>query len=246
VTALPLLGEESPHSRRKAMTVPKEPGTRKRRTSGAAPSTGTAPDGLRAQGVRTRNAIIRVARKLLLENGPMDFSLRAVALKAGISVSNLQYYFPTRPAVLRAVMAPVIDAYLDALKQALQSNTSPRATIEAILDLGLQDAKDSKNIPLWWHFFSFASTDPECGQMRDDWYDTLTSELAKLIRVVNPERGATESAHIAVLLISMVDGITLHLGTARSKRSYMRGFEAMFLETARNLVWGKTVGVETA
>ncbi|SFU25645.1 TetR/AcrR family transcriptional regulator [Paraburkholderia aspalathi] len=228
------------------MTVPKEPSARKRRTSGAAPSTGTAPDGLRAQGVRTRNAIIRVARKLLLESGPMDFSLRAVALKAGISVSNLQYYFPTRPAVLRAVMAPVIDTYLDALKQALQSNASPRAAIEAILDLGLQDAKDAKNIPLWWHFFSFASTDPECGQMRDEWYDTLTSELAKLIRAVNPERGAAESAHIAVLLISMVDGMTLHLGTTRSKRAYMRGFEAMYLETARNLVWGKTVAAETA
>ncbi|WP_322058516.1 TetR/AcrR family transcriptional regulator [Paraburkholderia sp. J63] len=228
------------------MTVPKESNPRKRRTSSAAVSTGTAPDGLRAQGVRTRNAIIRVARKLLLENGPMDFSLRAVALKAGISVSNLQYYFPTRPDVLRAVMAPVIDAYLDALKQALQSNASPRAAIEAILDLGLQDAKDSKNIPLWWHFFSFASTDPECAQMRDDWYDTITGEFAKLIRAVNPEHGAAESAHIAVLLISIVDGMTLHLGTTRSKRAYMRGFETMFLETARNLVLGKTVDAETA
>ncbi|HDR9482571.1 TPA: TetR/AcrR family transcriptional regulator [Burkholderia aenigmatica] len=227
------------------MTVLNEPSTRKRRTSSAAPTTGTAPDGLRAQGVRTRNAIIRVARKLLLENGPMDFSLRAVAVKAGISVSNLQYYFPTRPAVLRAVMAPVIDAYVDALKHALESNTSPHAAIEAILSLGLQDAKDSKNIPLWWHFFSFASTDPECAQMRDDWYDTITSEFSKLIRAVNPEHGAAESAHIAILLISMVDGMTLHLGTTRSKRAYMRGFETMFLATARNLVWGKTVDAET-
>ncbi|QBQ98819.1 TetR/AcrR family transcriptional regulator [Paraburkholderia pallida] len=228
------------------MTVPKEPSTRKRRTSSAAPSTGASPDGLRAQGVRTRNAIVRVARKLLLESGPIDFSLRAVALKAGISVSNLQYYFPTRPAVLRAVMAPVIDTYLDALKQALQSNASPRATIEAILDQSLRDAKDSKNIPLWWHFFSFASSDPECAQMRDEWYDTLTSELTKLIHAANPERGTAESAHIAVLLISMVDGMTLHLGTPRSKRAYMRGFEAIFLQTAYNLVWGKTVDAETA
>ncbi|MGF6374337.1 AcrR family transcriptional regulator [Paraburkholderia sp. RAU6.4a] len=228
------------------MTVPKEPSTRKRRPSSAAPSTGTAPDGLRAQGIRTRNAIIRVARKLLLENGPMDFSLRAVALKAGISVSNLQYYFPTRPDVVRAVMAPVIDTYLDVLKQALQNNASPRAAIDAILDQSLRDAKDSKNIPLWWHFFSFASTDPECAQMRDEWYDTLTSEFAQLIRAVNPERGAAESAHIAMLLISMVDGMTLHLGTARSKRAYMRGFEAKFLQVAHEMVWGKTVDAKAA
>ncbi|MBC8750629.1 MULTISPECIES: TetR/AcrR family transcriptional regulator [Paraburkholderia] len=228
------------------MTVPKEPSTRKRHTSSVAASTGTAPDGLRAQGLRTRNAIIRVARKLLLESGPMDFSLRAVALKAGISVSNLQYYFPTRPAVLRAVMAPIIDTYLDTLKQALQSNVSPRATLDAIFDQSVKDAKDSKNIALWWHFFSFASTDPECGQLRDEWYDTLTTELATLIRAANPERGAAESAHIAVLLISMADGMTMHLGTPRAKRAYMRGFEAKFLQIAHELVWGKTVDAEAA
>jgi AcrR family transcriptional regulator len=228
------------------MTVANEQRSgRKRRPSGATPA-GTPPESLRAQGVRTRNAIVRVARKLLLENGPLDFSLRAVALSAGISVSNLQYYFPTRPAVLRAVIAPVIEAYLDELKRALESQASPRDTIEAILDRSVKDAKSSKSIALWWHFFSFASTDPECAQMLDEWYDTLTTELAKLIRAANPERTAAESAHIAVMLISMVDGMSLHLGTARSKRAYMRGFEATFLATARFLVWGKPVDVETA
>ncbi|WP_301549934.1 TetR/AcrR family transcriptional regulator [Caballeronia sp. NK8] len=83
----------------------------------------------------------------------MAFSLRAVALRAGISVSNLQYYFPTRSAVLRAVMLPAIDTYFDALKRALQSNASPRATIDAILHQSVQDAKDSEYISLWWHFF---------------------------------------------------------------------------------------------
>ncbi|BCQ28721.1 TetR/AcrR family transcriptional regulator [Caballeronia novacaledonica] len=228
------------------MTVPNpQRSTRKGRTSSAV-SSATPPDGLRAQGIRTRNAIVRVARKLLLENGPMEFSQRAVALSAGISVSNLQYYFPTRPAILRAVMAPVIEGYFDALKRALKDNESPRGTIEAILEMSLEDAKDSKNIPLWWHFFSLAATDPECAQMRDEWYDTMTKEFTELIRAVNPKRGATESAHIAVLLISMVDGMTLHLGTARNKRAYMRGFESTFLSVARSLVWGESLDVEAA
>lgn len=218
------------------MTVRKEPSPRKRRASGAASSMGHPADGLRAQGLRTRNAIIRAARKLLLESGPMAFSLRAVALRAGISVSNLQYYFPTRSAVLRAVMLPAIDTYFDALKRALQSNASPRATIDAILHQSVQDAKDSEYISLWWHFFSFASADPECAQMCNDWYDTLTSQVADLIHAANPARGAAESAHIAVLLISMLDGMTFHLGTVRSSRAYMRKFEAKLFEIAHTLV----------
>lgn len=225
------------------MTVPNEQRSRKRRTSSPA-SAGNATDGLRAQGVRTRNAIVRVARKLLLEGGPLEFSLRAVALSAGISVSNLQYYFPTRPAVLRAVMEPVIAGYLDDLRRALESTASPRETVDGLLQRAVQDAKDPKSAALWWHFFSFASTDPECAQLIDEWYDTLTSELAQLIRAANPERKVAESMHIAVLLISMADGVTLHLGSARSKRAYMRGLEAKFLAAAQYLVWGKSLEIE--
>ncbi len=74
--------------------------------------------------------------------------------------------------------------------------------------------------------------------MRDEWYDKMTKEFTELVRTVNPKRGAAESAHIAVLLISIVDGMTLHLGTARNKRAYMRGFESIFHRSFLNVILG--------
>ncbi|MFC5430736.1 TetR/AcrR family transcriptional regulator [Paraburkholderia denitrificans] len=218
-------------------TVPKEE-PRKRRTSKTAPA-GAEPGNLRAQGVRTRNAIIRISRKLLLESGPMEFSLRAVAVRARISVSNLQYYFPTRAAVLRAIMVPLVDKHLVELRAALESDASPEATLVVLIDRALQDAKDPQIGALWWNFFAIASADPECAQLLNDWYDTLTEEVAKLIRAANPARTAAESLHIAVLLISMVDGVSVHLGTERIKRPYMQKFDASFMAAARYLVFGE-------
>jgi AcrR family transcriptional regulator len=218
--------------------------TRKRRASSAA-SAGAATDSLRAQGLRTRNAIVRVARKLLLEGGSLEFSLRAVALRAGISISNLQYYFPTRVAVLRAVMEPFIDTYLDELKRAIDdSGTSPRESINLLLARALRDAKASKDSTLWWHFVSLATTDPECARLLDDWYDTLTRGIAQLVRAVNPECRPAESLHVATLLIAMADGLALQLGTGRRKGESTRALEAKFLATARYLVGGEleTVG----
>ncbi|MFM0557290.1 TetR family transcriptional regulator C-terminal domain-containing protein [Paraburkholderia sediminicola] len=208
---------------------------RKPRTSSAA-SAGTGPDGLRAQGLRTRNTIIRVARKLLLEGGPLEFSQRAVALHAKISVSNLQYYFPTRPAVLRAVMEPFIRTYLDDLKRALDDNTSPREMLDAILGRALRDARDAKSATLWWHFVSFASTDPECARLLDEWYETLTQDLASLVRAANPECSAADSQHVATLLISMADGLALQFGTVR----HTQALDEKFVETANYLVYGKS------
>ncbi|GAB3627987.1 hypothetical protein GCM10027419_28380 [Pandoraea terrae] len=194
---------------------------------------------MRAQGLRTRNAIVRVARKLLLEGGTLEFSQRAVALRAGISVSNLQYYFPTRLAVLRAVMEPVIDGYMDELKRALDSSASPRETLDALLERALRDAKDTKNTALWAHFVSFASIDPECSRLLDDWYDALTHGIATLVRAVNPECSEADSLHVATLLIAMADGLALQFGAGRRAQ----GLDARFLATANYLVQGKSQSV---
>ncbi|MBN3817673.1 TetR/AcrR family transcriptional regulator [Paraburkholderia sp. Se-20369] len=217
------------------MTVPIEQRSgRKRRTSSAAPaSNGT--DGLRAQGLRTRNTIVQVAEKLLLDGGTLEFSQRAVAVAAGISVSNLQYYFPTRSAVLRAVIAPVIESYLNELKQAIDNDTSPHATLDALMKRSLRDAKDIKYTTLFRHFLSFAATDLECAQLYEEWYDTLSRDLAKLIRAVNPACSAAESRQIASLLIALADGLALQYGTGRD----VQPPEARYLETVHYLVYGK-------
>jgi len=202
-------------------------------------SKGASPDSLRAQGLRTRNEIVKVARKLLLEGGPLEFSLRAVALRAGISVSNLQYYFPIRPAVLRAVMEPEINAYFDALKQALNNSVSPLKAHDAILVRAVADARDIKHVSLWRHFFSFAATDPECAKLLDEWYDTLTSELAQLIRTINPKYDVAGSQHVAALLIAMADGLSLQLGMRRRKHAYLQGLDERYIALANEIVHGK-------
>jgi AcrR family transcriptional regulator len=219
------------------MTTPTEPRTpRKRRTSTA--TARATPETLRAQGVRTRNAIVRVARKLLLEGGSLDFSLRAVAVGAGISISNLQYYFPTRLDVVRAVIEPIVDAYMQDLKSAVDNKVAPGEALRELLQRALRDARDSKETALWWHFVSLASTDPECSRLLDDWYDALTRGVAQLVRAVNPHCKPADSMQIASLLIAMGDGLALQLGAGRRKRESTRGLDGRFLAVATELIEG--------
>ncbi|CAJ0895571.1 TetR/AcrR family transcriptional regulator [Ralstonia flatus] len=201
----------------------------------------TRSNGLRAQGLRTRNTIVRVARKLLFEEGALEFSQRAIATRARISVSNLQYYFPTKQAVLRAVMAPAVEACLDDVKHAFDGNTSSREALDAFLERRLREAKDAENTTLWLHFLTFSSTDPECAQLLEEWYGTLTRELARLIRVANPKCELTDSLQAAVLHISMVDGLTLYLAATRGKRAYVQGVESRIIETSHYLARGMSV-----
>lgn len=203
-----------------------QPVARKR---GAAKESAAEPErNLRAQGQRTRGAIIDVAKALLLESGSLEFTLREVALRAGISISNLQYYFPTRLAVLRAVVEPVIEAYLAELRKTLDVDAPPRVMVDALVDRALEDAKDAERSALWWHFVSLAAIDAECSQLLDDWYEEVTQGIAKFIRVVDPECKPADSLHRATLLIAMADGLGYQLGAGRRKRSYTRGLDAKF------------------
>ncbi|WP_269501911.1 TetR/AcrR family transcriptional regulator [Burkholderia sp. IMCC1007] len=216
------------------MTVSNEQRSPRKRRTSTAPAAASNPDGLRAQGLRTRNTIIRVARKLLLEGGPLEFSQRAVAAAAGISVSNLQYYFPTRIAVLRAVIEPVIDTYLEDMKRALSSDASPRDVFDEIIQRSIGDAKDVKYNALFRHFLSFAATDDECFKLYDEWYASLTRDLAQLLRAVNPAFGAADSRHAATMLIALADGLAMQYGTGR----HTQALDAYFAATSRAIAYG--------
>ncbi len=200
---------------------------------------GAAHDSLRAQGLRTRNAIIEVARALLLEAGSLEFSLREVAARAGISISNVQYYFPTRLAVLRAVVEPVIEGYLGELQRACDSKESPRVTLNALAKRALGEARSAEASALWWHFASFATIDAECSRLLDEWYETLTRGIAQIIRAAYPAFSEAESLHRATLLIAMSDGINYQLGAGRRKRDYTRGLDEMYLAAAECLLHGE-------
>lgn len=203
----------------------------------ASQATGEAAHGgLRAQGVRTRNTIVEVAKQVLLEGGSLEFSLREVASRAGISISNLQYYFPTRLSVLRAVVEPVIQTYLSEMQRALDNNLPPKERIIALAAQSMREVRNPETSALWWHFVSFAMIDEECSRLLDDWYETLTREGAQLIRSAYPHYSMADCLHRATLLIAITDGLNYQLGAGRRKRSYTRGLDAKFMATVDALL----------
>jgi AcrR family transcriptional regulator len=193
---------------------------------------------LRAQGMRTRSAIVRAARALLLECGSLEFTLREIALRAGISISNLQYYFPTRLAVLRAVLEPVIDVYMRDLRRAVDTGATPRATLDALVARTLQDAKDAESAALWCHFVSFVAVDAESAQLLDEWYGVLSCEIARLVGAVNPAFTPEECLQVATLLIAMIDGVIVRTGTGTRGRGSPDALDETLLAAVDSLLLG--------
>lgn len=65
--------------------------------------------GRQARAIRTRDALVRVARDLLARRGPRGVTHRAVAEAAGLSLGATTYHFPSRGDLLREVYRRHLD-----------------------------------------------------------------------------------------------------------------------------------------
>ena len=74
---------------------------KKRPTRNRATRAGTAKH---RAGKATAQKILDAARDLLTERGQSNFSMRNVAEAAGLHLANVQYYYPKRDDLVRAML----------------------------------------------------------------------------------------------------------------------------------------------
>lgn len=191
---------------------------------------------LRAQGQRTRESIVHEAKKLLLESGNLEFTLRTVARRTHIAISNLQYYFPTRASLLRAIMEPVAARYQAELDCPAADAAAAREVLAAVIDQNLADARDPEVSAIWLHFASLAVTDPESARILDESYETLARCTSRLLRVVNPSLSPKDSRLLARIIPAMVDGLGFQIGVGHYPDKSTTGLEPLVREIVDLLI----------
>jgi AcrR family transcriptional regulator len=100
---------------------------------------------LRADARRNREALLAVAREVVAESGT-EASLRDVARRAGVGIGTLYRHFPTREALLEAVLRDGLDE-LNADADRLLAESSPGAALVAWLARFAEGAGSFHGLP---------------------------------------------------------------------------------------------------
>ena len=93
----------------------------------------------------TVDAIVEATARLLIEHGYEGASTRRIAERAGVSVGSLYQYFPSRDALVTAVIERHVDEVLDRIGGLLRRveraplDRAIRRVVEAVLDLHDRD-----------------------------------------------------------------------------------------------------------
>jgi AcrR family transcriptional regulator len=82
-----------------------------------------SPRRVGAETSKTRDALLDCVEKMMLEEGYASISYRALAAKAGVTASLVQYYFPSLDDIFLAAIRRYSERNLEHLRTALQKRT---------------------------------------------------------------------------------------------------------------------------
>jgi AcrR family transcriptional regulator len=180
-----------------------------------------APDasvtGASSKGRERIASILAAARTVLIEKDYTQFSLRNVAATAGIHLSNLQYYFPSRETLIHALMNDVVreyDARYEERFALLPSMPHPRFV--AMLDYLIEDIHEPRTrrffVQLWALLERADGAAP--GTLLAELYGAHIDGLTAYVAQLNPGLTPGRCRQRAAMIAAMIEGMMLMLRDA--------------------------------
>lgn len=143
------------------------------------------------RGHTTRSHIVQTAYQLCAEEGIRALRTRTVAFRAGINVSTLHYYFPTKHDLLLAVLENLLNRFREKAPQAV--------TLLQELNAAVQSAtRNPAMLAVWYDFWNLSRTDDAVNQMLRVHLEGWRTRLADLIQEAHSSANATALLALAL------------------------------------------------
>ena len=94
-----------------------------------------------------RAATVEAVVDLAAEQNPSDITTTAIAQKMGLTQGALFRHFPSKDAILEAVMSWVTDRLLARVDKAAEGAASPKAALEAVFMTHIDFVSDHPGVP---------------------------------------------------------------------------------------------------
>ena len=157
--------------------------------------------------------ILREAIALIATHGYAAFTMRAVARASGLKLGALQYHFPTRDALLQALVTFVLNLYLEDFAARRTNSSNPEKGLSALLDYWLEESltaelQADRLFPQLW---AMALVEPSVQAMLDELYARYLAFIEEGLR----EMGIAQPEGNAIVILSMLEGMTLFVDRGR-------------------------------
>jgi len=180
-----------------------------------APSTRPARAGTAVQprGQHRADEILAAARAVMVEDGYAALTTRKVAERVGIRQSNVQYYFPTKVDLVRALFeASIADSARVISTRLAQGTASAEARLLGSIDYFLETHHSIEEQRFLRELWALSAHDLDVAAAMQGLYQRWVDLTTRNLLQMNPALGRPRAQRRALLIISLVDGLSLFHG----------------------------------
>lgn len=159
-----------------------------------------------------RDALAATVSAVVAQQGLEAVTVRRIAQDSGIAIGTVQYYFPTKDAMIAAAFARVVERTRDRLRQ-IDTSAGPRVTMQIALGQLLpldEQRRDEARVNL--AFAARATVSAELQARQLDLLQGIHSELETVLLEVTGDGSRSRSD--ARILLAGVDGLAQHAVSA--------------------------------
>ena len=168
----------------------------------------------RKAGRKTAERLVAAAHELLETQSYERFSMRNVAEQAGVSLANLQYYFPRREDLAKALITDIGARYRAAYDECLaQAPDDPVERFRIVLRWNMADIGQKSTRQFFIQFWALlGSLDNFAGEYLREVYFIDIDQLGEHIGAIHNGMDGREIKKRATLIAAMIEGLMVVAG----------------------------------
>lgn len=183
----------------------------------------------------TIDRILKAAYLIFTRNGHAGLSLRKVAEEAGIAVGNLTYHFPTKNALIDAMMREALADYVEEhLAQFQADRDTPLEILLNVVEFYVRNARVSHQF--FYQLWGFAGSSTEARDMVRELYRPIGRFVYYLVRAANPKLTDAEVRQAVLQIFSLEEGYKLFIGMGPDDSSAIRNAENDIRDLTRRII----------
>jgi len=158
-----------------------------------------------------KQQILQAAIDIIAEQGYGGLTMRALARASDLKLGALQYHYPTRDDMLRALVAYIAAVYRETFDSI--AGNSDSLTISRVLEFVAADPSGGtlKEQRLWPQLWAMMQVEPLVAELVEDIYVEYLEILEKLL----VDAGSNAPHAEALFLMSAVEGSSLFVDSGR-------------------------------
>lgn len=147
----------------------------------------------------------------MVSQGAGGFSVRKVAFAADVSLGHLQHYFPTRAALLDAMVESLENDFYSFYVENIAPIANPVERFVACAGYVLDKETEDDLVPLLREFWVLAVRDEAVAHALNDFYQACRRFAAKLLLEANADLEYEEARRRSCTAVCMLSGAFLYL-----------------------------------